>query len=223
MSKKEIEQKAIAYLKENKQLLFERYLDGYSPLEEKIAYFTAGPSGAGKTEYAQQLTKAQNDLIHLDIDRIREFFSTIGYDGTNSDLYQRPASRGIQYLFDEIMKREDLSLILDSNLSHLQVAEENIKKLLKREYRIELYYIYNDLEKCSMFAKKRELATRRIVPEDVLFLSAINSRKTTYEIKKIFHDKIILNIMNREEGKVYENINCDEFDRIVPEFKLGDA
>lgn len=124
-TKIEVEKEAIKYLKNNRELLFNTYLDKYFPIDEKVAYFTAGPSGAGKTEFIQQFLEVENNLVHLDIDNVRDFFIPIGYDGSNSDVFQKPASWGIQFLFDEIIKTRELSLVADSNLSHFQTAKEN--------------------------------------------------------------------------------------------------
>ena len=212
----ELEQEALRYLKENKALLYEAYLTGYSPLEKKMAYFTAGPSGAGKTEFAQKLLELQNNLVHLDIDKIREFFHPVGYDGSNSDIFQKPAGRGMQYLFDEIVKRRGLSVVLDSNLSHFQTAQENMVKLLKNGYSIEIFYIYDDIEKCFFYTKIREKDTKRAVPEEVFFNSVVKSRETTYRIKQHFANDIVLNVIDKRENKIYENIRSDAFECIIP-------
>ena len=53
-NKIEVEKEAIKYLKENREFLFHTYLEDFFPIDEKVAYFTAGPSGAGKTEFIQQ-------------------------------------------------------------------------------------------------------------------------------------------------------------------------
>ena len=212
----EIVKEALKYIKENKELLFEKYLNNYSPIETKMAFFTAGPSGAGKTEFAQKLLDLQSDLVHLDIDRIRDFFQPVGYDGNNSNVFQAPAGRGMQYLFDEIVKQRGLSVLLDSNLSHLQTARENMVKLLKNGYHIEIYYIYNHIEKCFLYTKQRESVTKRVVPEDVFFNSIIKSRETTYKIKQLFENDIVLNVIDRRENKQYDNISSDEFNDIIP-------
>ncbi len=212
----EIEEKALKYIKENKELLYEEYLGNHSPIEKKMAFFTAGPSGAGKTEFAQKLLDLQSDLIHLDIDRIREFFHTVGYDGSNSNIFQAPAGRGMQYLFDEIVKRRGLSVLLDSNLSHLQTARENIVKLLKYDYNIEIFYVYNHIEKCFLYTKERESVTKRVVPENVFFNSIVKSRETTYKIKQLFENDIVLNVIDRRENRQYDNISSDEFNDIIP-------
>ena len=109
----DIAQEALQYVRNNKALLYRHYLDRYTPLEEKMAFFTAGPSGAGKTEFAQTLIDLQSDLVHLDIDSVRDFFKPLGYDGSNSDVYQQASGRGMQYLFDEAVKKRGLSVLLD--------------------------------------------------------------------------------------------------------------
>ncbi len=218
-TKVEVEKEAIKYLKNNRELLFNTYLDKYFPIDEKVAYFTAGPSGAGKTEFIQQFLEVENNLVHLDIDNVRDFFIPIGYDGSNSDIFQKPASWGIQFLFDEIIKTRELSLVADSNLSHFQTAKENMVKLLKQDYKIEIFYVYNDLERCFLYTKKRESVTNRVVPEDVFFNSVIKSRNTTFEIKKLFDNNIILNIVDKRDNKYYENIDATQFLEIIPAYK----
>lgn len=218
-NKTEVEKEAIQYLKENRELLFHTYLEDFFPIDEKVAYFTAGPSGAGKTEFIQQFLEVESNLVHLDIDNVRDFFLPIGYDGSNSDLFQKPASWGVQFLFDEVITNRKLSLVVDSNLSHFQTAKENVIKLLKQNYKIEIFYVYNDLEKCFLYTKKRESVTNRVVPEDVFFNSVIRSRSTTFEIKKMFDENINLNVIDKRDNHYYENISCDEFIKIIPEYK----
>ena len=89
-------------------------------------------------------------------------------------------------------------------------------KLLKNGYSIEIFYIYNHLEKCFLYTKERELVTKRRVPEDVFFNSIIKSRETTYAIKQEFEDEIVLNVIDKREDRYYENIDSDEFMRIIP-------
>jgi ABC-type ATPase involved in cell division len=79
MDKSELESNAISYLKANLEKLFSMYLNGHNQLDEKLAFFTAGPSGAGKTEFVQEILNIESDLVHLDIDEIRNFFTDIGY------------------------------------------------------------------------------------------------------------------------------------------------
>lgn len=218
-NKTELEKVAIQYLKDNREELFKSYLDSKFSIDEKIAYFTAGPSGAGKTEFIQKFIEIENNLIHLDIDVVRDFFKLVGYNGHNSDMFQKPASWGVQFLFDEAIKNRDLSLIVDSNLSHFQTAKENVLKLLKQNYKIEIFYVYNDLEKCFLYTKKRESVTNRFVPEDVFLNSVIKSRSVTYEIKKLFSKEIVLNVIDKRDNSYHENVSYEEFNEIIPEYE----
>jgi len=222
MNREEIEKEALEYLKINKKAFFAHFLSELDPLDEKIAFFTAGPSGAGKTEFVQKLLKVEGNLLHLDIDKIREFFSDVGYDGSNSNLYQKPASRGVQYLFDHSISKKSLSIVLDSNLSNFSIAKENIDRLLKRDYRIEIVYIYNDPKKCFLYTKQREAVTKRVVPEKVFLNSVIMSRKTTYEIKEMYGESVVLNIIDKRNDKSYEDVSGEEFLSIIPEFRKGE-
>ena len=220
VSKKEIEQKAIVYLKEHRELLYDTFLKNYIPIDEKVAYFTAGPSGAGKTEFVQKIIQTENNLVHLDIDLVRDFFKPLGYDGKNSDIFQKPASYGIQFLFDEIVKNRGFSLIVDSNLSHFQTAKENVVKLLKYNYKIEIFYIFNELEKCFLYTKKRESVTKRVVPENVFFKSVVYSRTTTSKIKRLFDSSVVLNVIDKRDDQYYQDISYDFFEKIVPNSKV---
>ena len=81
----------------DKKDFIETYTQNVKPTDEKIAIFTAGMSGVGKTELATFLTEQNPNLLHIDTDEIREFFRPIGYDGQNSNLYQKVASRGFSF------------------------------------------------------------------------------------------------------------------------------
>ena len=61
--------------------------------------------------------------------------------------------------------------------------------------------------------------TKRVVPENVFLKKAIESRSTTYKLKKIFGDKIALNVVDKKNNLYYENITYDQFDSVIPEFQ----
>lgn len=218
-NKEQIEKEAIQYLKNTKKDFCITYLKNCLPLENKLAIFTAGSSGSGKTEFAEFITEQEENIIHLDIDSIREYFIPIGYNGSNSELYQKPSSWGVHYLFDEAVKKKGLSIIMDSNFSSYELANRNIKSLIKRGYNIEIYYIYDDLKKCFLYTKKREAITKRKVPEDVFFNSVIKSRETVINIKKEYQDIITLNLIDKTTNSDYSDISIELFEEIIPVFK----
>lgn len=205
-----IEEQALTYLKDNKKDFLKKYLNGYEIQEIKTAIFTAGASGAGKTEYAISRKEKEPFLLHMDIDNIREFFSPIGYNGSNSSDYQRPASKGVNWLFDRATKK-GYSFILDSNFAEATIAQSNIQRLLDKGYVIEINYIFRNIEKSFEFAKKRESITKRKVPLEVVQSSFKNSFDTTLLIKSIFQDAIILNLFDRENDIIHEDIDENQF------------
>ena len=211
-----IEAKAIKYLKINKQEFLKQHLTNLEVQEIKTAIFTAGASGAGKTEYAISRKEKETFLLHLDIDEIRDFFTPIGYNGTNSSEYQKPASKGVNWLFDRATKK-GYSLILDSNFAEATIAQSNIQRLLDKEYVVEINYIFRDLEKSHEFTKKRESITKRKVPREVVQSTFKNSFDTTLFIKSIFKDAIILNLIDRENDIIYEDIDEHNFFDLLKE------
>ncbi len=141
-SDEETIKESILYLNQHKKVFLQSYTTGINPLPIKEAIFTAGMSGVGKTELAIFLKEKNPNLLHIDTDEIREFFRSVGYTGQNSHLYQKVASRGFSELFTYALK-SDLSLIMDSNFANIDVAIQNIKRLLKKSYKIDILYLYD--------------------------------------------------------------------------------
>jgi len=202
------------YLKQNKKVFINTYLNNVKVIKPKMVIFTAGASGAGKTEYAISRIEKEPYLIHIDTDKIRDFFKPIGYDGSNSDIFQQASSNGVDLLFKEAINK-GYSVILDTNFSNFNIAKINVTKAISHQYIIEIIYILQDLDKCYEFAKARENVTKRVVPKEVIKKSFVNSIKTVIKIKESFKDGIILNIIDRVNNKIYKNISTKEFfDRV---------
>lgn len=202
----EIEEISIQYLNEHKKAFLELYSRGIEPSEEKYVIFTAGMSGVGKTETSETLVKQDKTLMHIDTDKIREFFQPVGYDGQNSDEFQKVASRGFNELFNYAMKN-GYSMILDTNLASIGQAKQNIERLLKRGYNIEITYLYNHPDFCYEYAVSREVVTHRKVPLDVFERSNVNSYKTVLEIKSLFKEKVILHFIDKRDDSVHTDID----------------
>jgi len=180
----------------------------------QIAIFTAGASGAGKTEYAISRIEKEDFLLHIDTDKIREFFTPIGYNGQNADEFQRISSKAVDLLYKESINR-GYSIILDTNFANINIATININKALKNGYLIEIVYIYQEIDKCIDFAKKRENITKRKVPKDKIIYTFKNSMITTLSIKELFKDNILLTFIDRKNNYVYDNISSDNFFELV--------
>ncbi len=212
----EIEEISIQYLNENKKDFLELYSRGIEPSEEKYVIFTAGMSGVGKTEFATFLKEEIDNILHIDTDEIRKFFEPIGYNGQNSDDFQKVASRGFSKLFDYALKK-GYSLILDSNLASATQAKQNIERLLKRGYNIQIVYLYNHPDVCFEYATEREVVTHRRVPKDVFIRSNENSYQTILEIKTLFKEQVSLNFIDKRDDSYYQDI-----DEIFLKEKIGE-
>ncbi len=207
---------SIEYLNKNKKVFLSKYTKDIEVSSEKIALFTAGMSGVGKTELAIFLKESNPNLLHIDTDEIREFFRTVGYDGKNANLYQKGASRGFSELFTYALKNQ-FSLIMDSNFANIEVAIKNIERLLKKSYRIEILYLYDYPEKCFEYATRRELVTHRKVPKDVFLRSDVNSYQTVLEIKKRFKGVVNLHFFDKRTNKSYQDIEAGFLKNIIGE------
>ncbi len=212
----EIEEISIQYLNENKKDFLELYSRGIEPSEEKYVIFTAGMSGVGKTEFATFLKEEIDNILHIDTDEIRKFFEPIGYNGQNSDDFQKVASRGFSKLFDYALKK-GYSLILDSNLASATQAKQNIERLIKRGYNIQIVYLYNHPDVCFEYATEREVVTHRRVPKDVFIRSNENSYQTILEIKSLFKEQVTLNFIDKRDDSYYQDI-----DEVFLEEKIGE-
>ena len=216
MQKEQLEIESIQYLNTNKQKFLDEYTKNIAITDEKLAIFTAGMSGVGKTEFAIYLKEITRNLLHIDTDEIRNFFHEVGYDGQNSDAFQKIASRGFNELFNYAIKK-GYSLILDSNFANKTQAIQNIERLLKRGYNIQIYYLYNDPKVCFTYATTREVVTKRKVPKDVFIRSNKNSYKTIIEIKSIFKEKVILNFFDKRDNSFYKDIDVKFLNKMIGE------
>lgn len=82
---------------------------------------------------------------------------------------------------------------------------------MDKEYDIEINYIFRDIDKSFEFAKKREFITKRNVPLEIVQRSFKNSFDTTLFIKSIFKEAIILNLIDRENDIIHEDIDENQF------------
>lgn len=201
-----LEKIATDYLNQNKQQFLNEYTNEIQATDEKIAIFTAGMSGVGKTELGIFFKENNPDILHIDTDNIREFFKPVGYDGQNSDVFQKVASRGFNELFNYALKK-GYSIILDSNLSNVNLAIQNIERLAKRGYNIHIYYLYNYPKVCFEYATRREVVTHRKVSKEVFVKSNFNSYNTVLEIKSLFKESINLHFIDKRNDTFYQNID----------------
>ncbi len=145
---------------------------------------------------------------------MREFFAPVGYNGTNAKDFQMPASKGVNWLFDRASKK-GYSFILDTNFAQKQIAQNNIKRLLDKNYIIEICYFYRSLESSYEFARAREQVTKRKVSFETVQRTFKNSFTTALFIKGTFKNDVMLHLFDREYGTIIKNIDEKElFNRL---------
>ena len=206
-----MKQKAIQYLKDNKKEFLDSYIKNISPQSNRTALFTAGCSGAGKTEYASYKLAQHENLLHIDTDRVRSFFIPIGYNGQNAEIYQAASGIGVDKLVDESLKK-NLSIIHDTNFCDYSKQRKNIERCLNKGYEVTIVYILVELSQAYTQVLAREKVIQRHVPEKKIPETLIGSIKTTAKIKADFGSDICLNVIDRRYGLRKEHINIEKND-----------
>lgn len=205
------------WVKDNKQRIIEEMCGDATESLDKFAVFMSGSPGAGKTEIAkgikeESFLEQKVNLVHLEQDRIKALLP--GYNGENAPLYQTPASHGLSAVYDYVLKN-GISFIMDTTLSNYEVARRNIKNALKKKYKVDIYFVYQDPANAYRFVKSREKVEGRVVPKASFVTQFINSRTTVNQLKQEFGDSVELKLAlkniiddNRVEKEFKFNIEC---------------
>ncbi len=178
LTQEEISNEALAYFKKNKKRVFETFIENRS--DKQRLCLSAGASGAGKSEFVKSLNEKEK-LNIIDTDEIRKLFPY--YSGANADLFQRASIKTVEYLIDNCFKH-NYSFILDTNLASFVVASKNIERALKREYEIDIYFIYRNYDDCKKLTQIREKNEHRKVPDSIFDKKALGSLDTFKQILK---------------------------------------
>ena len=82
-------------------------------------------------------------------------------------------------------------------------------------YKVEIFYLYNEPTVCFEYATRREIVTHRKVPKDVFLRSNENSYKTVLAIKDMFENDVILNFLDKRDNQIYNDIDSDFIKNII--------
>ena len=201
------------YVVEHKKEIIEKFAGKIQPVskgETPLAIFMAGSPGAGKTEFSKSfikgLPKLRGKILRIDADEVREILPPSLYNGKNSHLVQKAASKGVDKLVDHSIDKSK-NFILDGTFTSYANAHQNIERVIKRGWHVEIWYIYQDPKIAWDFTKKREaLEGRRILKSDFIeafFLAKENVNK----IKKEFGASLKVNLAIKNK----DNIGLEEF------------
>ncbi|MCB9834534.1 zeta toxin family protein [Candidatus Nomurabacteria bacterium] len=144
------------WIKKNKTRLLEKYcsLDKYRREDNPVTTFMAGTPGSGKTEFSIKLLEQfQTLVVRLDPDNIRKEFP--GYNGNNSNLFQASVNKIINIIYDEYLRNRQ-SILIDGTFAYKD-WEKNIRRSIKRNREVDVYYLYQDPEIAWDFSKNVNL------------------------------------------------------------------
>lgn len=181
------------WVKENKKIIISAICGDCQAVETKQAIFMAGSPGAGKTETAKRIIMgADFSLVHIDQDKIKTLLP--GYAGANAEIYHNPASLGVEKVFDYVLKHH-ISFIFDSTLSKFEKAKENIRRVLRKGYKIDILFVHQNPINAWSFVQKREVQEGRRVPKKAFAEKYMGAREAVNAIKKEFGNEVDLHFV----------------------------
>jgi UDP-N-acetylglucosamine kinase len=174
MSKEDLIENAISYIKNKNN--YERIKRAFivDTQEKREVIFMSGMSGVGKSEFVSTLN-SQNTLNVIAPDDIRQLLP--GYTGGNAHLFQKATSTCVSKMFSDVIG-EGLPFLMDTNLANIEIAEQNIIRVLKRGYTVTLYFIHRTPAEAFATALHREKTEGRHVPTDIFVQKGIGAIET---------------------------------------------
>ncbi|UWS52846.1 zeta toxin family protein [Enterococcus faecium] len=183
----------LEYAKANKDKFISYIIKGKSPEVGRDAVFMAGSPGAGKSEVAIGLAENYDNHVIIDADYFRTQFPD--YNGKNSSLFQKASSWLVEQAFRYVLDH-GYSFILKDTFAILS-AEKNIIRALKNNFRVTIFYVYQDPKVAWDFTRKRELAEGRHVPKEMFINAFFKSRENIEKVKNR-HPDVLLHIIIKD-------------------------
>lgn len=210
-------EEAYQYIKEHKLELIERFADPkvYKPDSEPVTLFMAGSPGAGKTESSKGLVERfmGNPPVRIDADDIRSIFPN--YTGSNSHIFQRACTLGVNLLFNHVV-HNNINAILDGTFAY-ERAMENIERSLNHNREVIIYYLFQDPKVAWNFTQIREAKEGRRVSKEVFINAFLRARENVSQAKTRFGNTIILNLIIKDFTKNFEQAhpNIDHLEKYL--------
>lgn len=186
----------IKWAKQNKKSLVAKIVGEAKPLSDKaqpIAVFTAGVTGAGKTEFLDKLLEGVENIVRIDMDEIVKLFE----DYSPDRYYEFRGAANI--IVDESViycRHNSLDFVLDGTFGSGR-AVDNVKNALKR-HRVNIFYVYKDPAVAWEHTKDRQLVIKRGVDKDGFIKSCINVPNNLREVRDKFSDKVSIMLIRKD-------------------------
>lgn len=217
-----IKQEALDCARRNKKAIAKKLTDKsiYLPEDNPVSVFMAGSPGAGKTEASKSLLDKFTDdhtrCLRIDPDELRDQFEA--YTGDNSWLFHGAVSILVNIIHDLALSQGQ-SFVLDGTLSRYEIAEQNIRRSLKKGRVVQILYVYQRPDLAWEFVQAREAEEgRRILPEDFIN-QYFAARDVVNRLKRKFGGDIRVDLLLKDidnSHKLYK-ANVDQIDYHIPE------
>lgn len=202
MTDSRFQEEATAFAKKHKREIASRLADvsRYAPSPSPISVFMAGSPGAGKTEYSKNLVAliGKNPAQHplrIDSDDVRAEIP--GYDGSNSASVQNAVSIIVREMYDLALKNKQ-TVIFDGTLSNYDKALENIRRSLKRERPVFVFYVYQRPDVAWKFTEAREQLEGRNIPKDAFVRQFLQAGETVRRIRREFGEEVVIFLVKKD-------------------------
>lgn len=207
------------YARMHAKSIAEKAISGFVAEARPISIFMAGSPGAGKTEASKILLRNAGNVVRIDTDELRDHFAECGYDGANSHLFQKGATRLVHAVHDLALKRK-ISFLLDGTFANGSVARQNIERSLKRDREVFIMFIYQSPQIAWDFVQRREEVEGRRIFADNFAQKFCASYAVVNKMKAEFGDKITLSLVIKNidnTGNRFYHKNIQRIDDHIPE------
>ena len=218
MTDEEIRLAAIKFAKQNKIRIAKELTDPmkYAPDIVPISVFMAGSPGPGQTEFSKSLINILEEdkerrVVRIDSDEIRPLIPN--YAGNNSHLFQGATSFIVEKIHDLVLHQRQ-SFVLDSTFAKYDKASDNIRRSLKKNRPVFIFYMYQKPEVAWRFTQAREKAEGRNIPRSAFIEQFLGAKEVVNRISENFGDKLAILFVKKDfERNTVENIVKIEFDK----------
>lgn len=221
MTDEQLKDEAIAFIKSHKHEVVDKFanLTEYPSDSSPFSIFMAGSPGAGKTEFSIALRnelyekKPDSKIVRIDADDIREIIPQ--YNRKNSHIVQAAASIGVEKLIDHIHTKNQ-NAIIDGTFAHYDTSVKNIKRSLKRNRKVEIWYLYLDPKVAWDFTRKREKLEGRPIRKEDFIHALFSAKDNVNRAKAEFEKQIEVNLVIKSIEKSNQlHLNIDNIDNYL--------
>ncbi|MDD9812498.1 MAG: zeta toxin family protein [Gammaproteobacteria bacterium] len=189
-----LRQRADDFARANAKQIAADFLADFNSAENPVSAFMAGSPGAGKTEFSKRFVQGAGNVARIDADELRVCFTVCGYDGANSHLFQKAATRLVHEIHNLALKKQ-VSFLLDGTFANEGVARQNIERSLKRGREVFVMFIYQSPQIAWDFVQRREEVEGRRIFADNFAQKFCASYAVVNKMKAEFGDKITLSLI----------------------------